>query len=62
VYAAPWYAQLGDKDRAFESLERCYNEHCRYISYLTAQPDFDSLRSDRRYKELLTRIGIPQRR
>jgi TolB-like protein/DNA-binding winged helix-turn-helix (wHTH) protein/Tfp pilus assembly protein PilF len=60
VYAAPLYAQLGDKERAFESLERCYTEHCRYISYLKVQPDFDILRSDPRYRDLLRRIGMPQ--
>ncbi len=60
VYAAPLYAQLGDKDKAFRSLDLCYKEHCRYIAYLKAQPDFDSLRSDPRYKDLLKRIAIPQ--
>jgi serine/threonine protein kinase/tetratricopeptide (TPR) repeat protein len=55
------YAGLGDKDRAFESLERGYGEHCGSIVYIKADPFWgDDFRSDPRYADLLRRMGLPQ--
>jgi Tfp pilus assembly protein PilF len=61
---AELYTALGDKDRAFYWLEQAY-EHREMTSkdegifYLGAEPLYDALRSDPRYKELLRRIGLP---
>jgi len=53
------YAQLGDKDRAFEWLDRAYrNRSCLY--WLRTDPRFDSLHSDPRFQELLAKINFPQ--
>jgi len=63
-FLAAVYAELGDKDRAFYWLEQAY-EHREMTSkdegifYLGAEPSFEALRSDPRYKELLRRIGLP---
>ncbi len=55
------YAQLGDKDRAFEWLERAYREHDWEIGMiLKIDPAFDDLRSDPRFRDLLRRVGLPQ--
>ena len=55
------YARTGDKDRAFEWLEKAYTERDQYLFYnLKVEKDFDSLRSDPRYATLLQRIGLPQ--
>jgi serine/threonine-protein kinase len=54
------YAGLGDKDRAFESLERGYEERSGSMAYLKVDPFWDDLRSDKRYADLLRRIGLPQ--
>jgi tetratricopeptide (TPR) repeat protein len=55
------YARTGDKDRAFEWLEKAYTERDQYLFYnLKVEKDFDSLRSDPRYANLLQRIGLPQ--
>ena len=52
------YAQLGDKDRAFASLERAYAERSYMLMYLKVAPNLDPLRSDPRYADLLRRVGL----
>ncbi len=53
------YAFLGDKDRAFSLLEKAYGEKSGRLPYIKTSPDFDSLRSDPRYADLLKRMGLP---
>jgi TolB-like protein/Tfp pilus assembly protein PilF/predicted Ser/Thr protein kinase len=54
------YAGLGDKDRAFESLEKGYDERSAGMAYIKADPFWDELRSDPRYADLLRRMGLRQ--
>jgi eukaryotic-like serine/threonine-protein kinase len=54
------YAGLGDKDRAFESLEKGYAERSGGMAYIKADPFWDNVRSDPRYADLLRRMGLPQ--
>ncbi len=64
AYVSPYilatvYAALGEKDRAFELLEKAYQEKSLDISWhLKADLRLDSLRSDPRYQSLLRRIGL----
>lgn len=51
------YAQLGEKDQAFAWLERAYEERSFLMMYLKVAPKLDPLRSDRRYADLLRRVG-----
>jgi eukaryotic-like serine/threonine-protein kinase len=52
------YAQLGDRDRAIDWLDKAYrNRSCLY--WLRQDPRFDSIRSDPRFQELLARINFP---
>jgi TolB-like protein len=56
---AALYADLGDKEHAFEWLNTAYQEHDRLLLSLRTDFQFDSLRSDPRYAELVRKIGFP---
>jgi len=60
VNIAGIYARLGEKDQAFAWLEKAYAERADEILRLKEELDFDNLRSDPRYADLLRRIGLPQ--
>ena len=50
------YAGLGEKDKAFEWLEKSYED--RSIVGINVQPPFDPLRSDPRFADLLRRMNL----
>src|SRR3989442_3462 len=54
------YAVLGEKDKAFEWLEKAYEEHAPGLLDLDLDPDYDSLRTDSRFQNLVRRIKLPQ--
>ena len=54
------YIGLGEKDRAFDSLEKAYKERSDLLVYLKVDPRLDTLRSDPRFADLMRRIGLPQ--
>ena len=54
------YAGLGEKDRTFEALERAYAQRSGSLAFINADPFLKELRSDPRYQELLSRIGLSQ--
>jgi eukaryotic-like serine/threonine-protein kinase len=53
------YAGLGEKDKAFEWLERAFQTKGD-LTYLKWAIPFESLRDDPRYKDLLKRMGLPE--
>ena len=53
------YAGLGEKDNAFQQLERAYAERSGSLIYLNREPRLNSLHSDPRYADLVRRIGLP---
>ncbi len=54
------YTGLGRNDQAFEWLERAYRERSDMLVYLKMDPRLDRLRSDRRFVDLVRRVGIPE--
>jgi tetratricopeptide (TPR) repeat protein len=52
------YTGLGDRNSAFQWLERAYQERTMRIQELP-DPIFDSLRSDPHFQDLMRRIGLP---
>ena len=58
LHMVDFYASLGEKDRAFEWLEKAYEERARLLVFINIDPAYDSLRSDPRFADLLRRIGL----
>ncbi len=52
------YIGLGDKDQAFEWLNKTFEENPYRIAFIKVQPRFDSLRSDPRFTDLLRRMKL----
>jgi len=52
------YVGLGDKDQAFQWLEKSFQDREARINRLRVDPLFDSIRSDARYADLIRRIGL----
>lgn len=52
------HAGLGEKDQSFKWLERAYEERDIWLMNLKVDPAFTKLQSDRRFPDLLTRVGL----
>ena len=55
------YCSLGNKDRAFAWLDKAVERRSWMIVYLKSDNVWDPLRSDPRFKDLLRRVGLPER-
>ena len=58
VWIAEAYSWLGEKDQAFEWLERGYIKKDLGLSYVLGNNVFDNLRSDSRWVDLLQKLGL----
>ena len=56
--SAALYSVAGDKDQAFNMLQRAYDRHELWLVYLKVDPAWDNLRDDPRFQELLHRVGL----
>lgn len=54
------YTAMGNHEEAFRCLETAYQEHSNGLTTLKVEPGYDPLRSDRRFQELLQRIGLAE--
>jgi len=64
-YVAPYniallYARLGEKDKAFEFLEKAYNERSPLLVAIRCDHELDTLRADARFADLLHRVGLDE--
>jgi hypothetical protein len=55
---ARYYFYLGENDKGFEWLERSYSRREVGFPWITVEPDFDGVRTDPRYLDLLKRLGL----
>jgi adenylate cyclase len=58
-YIADIYAALGDKEAAFEWLDRALDQHSNSCLLLAIDPAFEDFRSDPRFQEAARKIGLP---
>ncbi len=54
------YAGLGEKNEAFEQLQKAYDERAGQLIYLNVDPRFDTLRLDPRFQDLKRQVGLAQ--
>jgi TolB-like protein/DNA-binding winged helix-turn-helix (wHTH) protein/Tfp pilus assembly protein PilF len=51
-------AQLGNKDLALQALEKAFAEG-EDMTFLNVEPEWDPIRSDPRFQDILRRVGLP---
>ena len=52
------YVGLGDKDRAFEWLDKAFQDRRGWLAYLKIEPMLDSIRDDPRFHRMLERMRL----
>jgi TolB-like protein len=57
-YIAGQYFYLGDNEKGFDWLERSYSRREVGLLYTTVDPNFDGVRNDPRYLDLVKRLGL----
>jgi serine/threonine-protein kinase len=57
-HIATIYVGLKDKDRAFQYLEKAFQDRADWMVFLKVDPRFDSLHSDPRFVDLLNRMNL----
>jgi serine/threonine protein kinase/tetratricopeptide (TPR) repeat protein len=60
VWIALIFKSFGQNDRAFEWLEKAYEERDHWMIYFKVTPFIDSLRPDDRYAILLKKMGLEE--
>ncbi len=63
-YVAPYFFAgihigLGEKERAIQYLEKCYEERSHWLIYLHLDPGMDELRDQPGFQDVLRRVGLP---
>jgi DNA-binding winged helix-turn-helix (wHTH) protein/TolB-like protein len=53
------YSLVNEKDQAFGWLEKAFAEHSPDLVDLNLDPDYDNLHADKRFQDLVQRIGLP---
>jgi serine/threonine protein kinase/Flp pilus assembly protein TadD len=64
-YVAPFdvaviYVGLGATSPTFEWLDKAYEDHSHWLTWIKVDPRFDSIRDDPRYHDLLRRMRLPE--
>ena len=64
-YVAPYefalvYMKLGNRDQTFFYLNKAFEDRSENLGFIRNMPDFDAIRDDTRYAELMRKIGFEQ--
>lgn len=57
-YVAVVLANLGERERALEYLQKAYDERHGFLIFLNVEPAFDPLRGDPRFAGVVSRLGL----
>jgi non-specific serine/threonine protein kinase len=52
------YARLNEKEEAFAYLEKSFSMRVRSLSGISIEPEFDNLRGEPRFRDMLRRVGL----
>ena len=58
MQSARLYIELGNREEAFANIEKGFVQHNWAMTTLKVEPQFDSLRSDARFDDLIKRVGL----
>ena len=58
MWLAVIYVALGDKDQAFDWMQKAYEDRSAWLVYLKVDPLFDNVRQDARFTDLMRRVGL----
>ena len=53
------YAGMGENDKAFEWINKAYDERSNWLVWLKSDPRWSLIRADKRFTELVHRVGLP---
>ncbi len=59
-YAAGLYFTIGDKEAGYRELEKAYQQHSWLLVNLPVDKNFDSVRQEPRFRDLMRRVGLPE--
>lgn len=59
IYLARDYADLGDRERALEELERLFRQQDQIRLWILSDPELDPLRSEPKFQKLVSQITVP---
>jgi serine/threonine protein kinase/tetratricopeptide (TPR) repeat protein len=58
MWIAVIHVGLGEKDQAFDWMQKAYDDRSAWLVYLKVDPLFDPVRNDPRFADLLRRVGL----
>jgi eukaryotic-like serine/threonine-protein kinase len=58
MWMAVIYVGLGEKDQAFDWMQKAYDDRSAWLVYLKVDPLFDPVRGDARFGDLVRRVGL----
>jgi serine/threonine protein kinase/tetratricopeptide (TPR) repeat protein len=58
MWLAVIHIGLGEKDNAFDWIQKAYDDRSAWLVYLKVDPLFDPIRSDPRFTDMLRRVGL----
>lgn len=59
-YVTDLYMTIGEKEKAFHWMEYAFQQRDTMMPFLNCDPEWDPIRSDPRFKDIVRRVGLPQ--